>query len=475
MLPIPVLLALAAGAMLLASRRRQASGFAAGQRFDYWDRARWARDRMLHLEERRRLIWNPDRNAWYRAEELGYAQPVPAQTWVPATQLKYGALYRFAGVRPPGMSTTDLRAALSNLGWRIRSFWRSNSPSLPPDYPGAGRPAAMDDPQNGYVVEAYWYAPTAEMQQGIEAPMRYHGAAVAGFMPGYGMGYVPPPPPGRRGYRPPPRGGYRPPPPRAFRPPPPRAFRPPPRHHWRRPWGGSDYVPPVPEYVPQPQYIPQPEYVPVPQQQPVYVPVPQQVYVPVPTDGAAPQGGAAEELPPDQGAYQGAPDQGAPDQDDQGQGQPPPNGGDGGGATVSGWGQGYGPWQHGGAAWGYGNGAWGWPWDGYPPYAYGYPYGYNPYAHFGYATGLNLLNLAKDVALAPLELAEAPFKASAHVAEHVAHDVFGGGGGGAPGPGYGYGYGGVRQDDRWRRDQWHREHERRGFAPPPPHPAPPRW
>ncbi len=477
-MPIYFILGLAAAAIMLA-RRGHGSSAAAGARWDYWDPARWARDRTLHLEQRRRLIWNPERNAWYRAEEMGYGQPQPAQTWVPSTGLVYGGLYRFAGVRPAGMSTSDLRAALSNLGWNIRSFWRATSPNLPPDYPVQGRPAALDDPQNGYVVEAYWYAPTTEMQQGIEAPVRYHGAAVTGFLrrgsevgyflPDHEMGYVPPPP------RLPPRGGYRP-PPRRFRPPPPRAFRPPPvdrwpHQHWRRPWQ-PDYVPQpqyVPQYIPQPQYVPQPEYVPVPvpQQQYVPVPIPQQQYVPVPTDG----GGVAEQLPPDQGGApqdQGAPDQGAPDQGDQGQGQPP-NGGDAGGANVSGWGQGYGPWQHGGAAWGYGHGGWGWPWGGYPPYVYGYPVGYDPY---GYATGLNLLNLAKDVALAPLELAEAPFKATAHVVEHVEQDIFGQGQQG--GPAYGYAQPGQFRDDRWRRDQWHREHMMHPGAPGSP-PQPGSW
>ncbi len=486
-MPIYFLLGLAAAAIMLA-RRGHGSSAAAGARWDYWDPARWARDRTLRLDQRRRLIWNAERNAWYRAEELGYGQPQPAQTWVPSTGLVYGGLYRFAGIRPAGMSTSDLRAALSNLGWTIRSFWRATSPNLPPDYPVQGRPAALDDPQNGYVVEAYWYAPTGEMQQGIEAPVRYHGGAVTGFLrrgsevgyflPDHEMGYVPPPP--RGGYRPPPpRGGYRPPPPRGFRPPHP-AGRWPHHHHWQRPWAPQqpDYVPPapVPEYVPQPQYVPQPEYVPVPQPQYVPVAVPQAQYipVPVPTDGAAPAGGADEQLPPDQGAPQdqGAPDQGAPqgaDQGDQG-GQPPPSNGNGsaGGDAVTGWARGYGPWQHGGAAWGYGNGGWDWPWGGYPPYVYGYP-GYDPY---GYATGLNLLNLAKDVALAPLELAAAPAIEAEHIAHHVVRDL----GPGQPGyqqPGYGYAPG--IHDDRWRRDQWHREHMMHPGAPPPPRPAPPRW
>jgi hypothetical protein len=101
-----------------------------------------------------------------------------------------------------------------------------------------------------------------------------------------------------------------------------------------------------------------------------------------------------------------------------------------------------------------------------------------------HATGFDLGHLAKDIALAPLDIAAAPFMATAHVVRDVARDVGAHGGPGAPvygPPGWqGWqpqGYAPGWHDDRWRRehDQRLRHDDHRGFAPPPPQPPPPRY
>jgi hypothetical protein len=339
---IPVLIA---AAVAVALTRKGDTHTAGAQRW-FWDPERWRRDSLLHLHDRRWLVWDPRVNAWSSAQQMG-VQPQAATSWVPATMLRHGRLYRFAGTNP-GLGRAQLLGAIGAAGWRVRHVWHVGTP-MPVDYPVGGAPSALSDP-SGYVVEAFWLGETQGMQEGIEAPVEYVTIAQTGFLP-------PRPAPPRGRYMPP-----RPAPPRLARPRPP-----PPRMMGRRPWAHHEpwhhhhhpHYPYAPGGVVEDVYAPPP----VIYQQPSVVQLPGQtttVYQPVPSDGGAPYAGPVQ--PPDGGGPppDGGQDDAQPTDDG---GQPPPNDGqDGGGSddgqddASTGWYYGYGAGAYRRAPGGFGRG-----------------------------------------------------------------------------------------------------------------------